>query len=210
MLLQGLTPAEFNEAIIPHRTLGKISHRKTYKIWFDSGNQSMMDEHRLENSRLEKVDPTNEALMGIMHGVYQLNMAVIDLLLEACVFQRETAPFAGNVGANAFHLANNTRGDILGFSGTKDSQLMVPAKVSQQAVPRFVCRNITPWKTPSASVCHHGRVDSSHTVTGVCESIHRRGIGKHDASGHVRREDGPHAVAAPVKPYLSSGRRRPA
>lgn len=134
---KGLTLTEFKEAIIALLSLGKIAQRKTYKVWFDSGNQSMTDEHRLELCRVEKVDPTNEALMAIMHGIYQFNMAVIDFWLETCVFPRETAQFAGKIGANAFHIAKNMRGDIVGFSGTKDTQLLLPAQVSQQAVPQL-------------------------------------------------------------------------
>ena len=58
-------------------------------------------------------------------------MRIINFWLDTCVLPRETMQFPSRLVANAFNLTDNPRGDLRGFSGTKDNHLLLPTPVTQ-------------------------------------------------------------------------------
>jgi hypothetical protein len=59
------------------------------------------------------------------------NMAVIDLWLTYCLLPDQTSQFPQRLTRNAWHLADNAGGAVVGFSGTNDNHRLLPLQVHQ-------------------------------------------------------------------------------
>jgi hypothetical protein len=59
------------------------------------------------------------------------NMAVIDLWLSYCLLPDQTSQFPQRLTRNAWHLADNAGGAVVGFSGTNDNHRLLPLQVHQ-------------------------------------------------------------------------------
>ncbi len=70
-----------------------------------------------------------------MHTHMRHNMAVADFWLKYCVLPSETKQFPQRLAASAWHLARNTRGRVVGFSGTNDNHRLLPLLVHQEPLP---------------------------------------------------------------------------
>lgn len=57
------------------------------------------------------------------------NMAVVDFWLNFCVFPAETQQYPQRLAANAWHVAENARREVAGFSGTNDNHRLLPTQV---------------------------------------------------------------------------------
>ena len=89
-----------------------------------------MQSHR--SSPAHRLDHTCDVMLELLHSAYRYNMAAIDFWLNKCVLPRETMQFPHRLVANAFDLADNASGQIMGFSGTKDTSLLLPFQVTQR------------------------------------------------------------------------------
>jgi hypothetical protein len=78
-----------------------------------------------------KLDTSNSAQMELMHAHFSHNMAAIDFWLAFCVFPTETQQYPQRLLANAWHLADNPGGRVVGFSGTNDNHRLLPLQVKQ-------------------------------------------------------------------------------
>lgn len=128
----GISRAELKEATEALLQLGPIAQKAEYCVWFETAAQMMTAEQISAMNTVDKVDPTSDVHLQLMHEVYRYNMAVIDFWLGTCVFSRETVHFPQRIVANAFHLAHNEQGKVVGFSGTKDNKILLPLQVKQQ------------------------------------------------------------------------------
>lgn len=61
-------------------------------------------------------------------------MHAVDFWLNHCVFPTETKQFPKRLACNAWHLADNAQGKIVGFSGTNDNHRLLPLQVKQHTV----------------------------------------------------------------------------
>lgn len=129
---RGLTATELKEAVYSLLQLGPIAQSSIYNNWYKTGMSTMTNVQRSALDKVEKVDPSNDVLLSMMHTVYKYNMSTINFWLSTCVLPRETMQFPNRLSANAFNLADNRFGTITGFSGTKDSKLLLPSQIHQR------------------------------------------------------------------------------
>jgi hypothetical protein len=80
---------------------------------------------------VNKVDPTNAQQLDLMWQHLRCNMAVIDLWLSYCLLPDQTSQFPQRLTRNAWHLADNAGGAVVGFSGTNDNHRLLPLQVHQ-------------------------------------------------------------------------------
>lgn len=128
----GISRAELKEAMYKLLKLGPIAQKAEYNIWLESAKPRMNERQLMALDTADKLDPTSDVQLQLMHEVYRYNMAVIDFWLDISVFPRETMQFPRRLAANAFNLADNKQGNIVGFSGTKDNKRLLPLQVRQQ------------------------------------------------------------------------------
>jgi hypothetical protein len=80
---------------------------------------------------VRKLDTTNSAQMELMHTHFSHNMAAVDFWLNSCIFPTETQQYPQRLVANAWNLADNSHGQVVGFSGTNDNHRLLPKQVEQ-------------------------------------------------------------------------------
>ena len=78
-----------------------------------------------------KVDTTNALQLELMHSLLSHNMATINFWLSYCVLGTETKQYPQRLSASAWHVADNTRGQVVGFSGTNDNHRLLPLQVGR-------------------------------------------------------------------------------
>ena len=128
----GLLREQIKEAVAILLTLGPMAQKAEYNLWLESARLGMSVAQIDALDHVDKLDTTSEVQLSNLHAVYQFNMALIDFWLKTCVLPRETMQFPSRLVANAFNLTDNPKGDIMGFSGTKDNHLLLPFGVSQR------------------------------------------------------------------------------
>lgn len=131
---RGLSRMEVKEAIQALFNLGSVAQKKEYHEWYEAQKDSMSDDQRASLDSLEKLDPSSEAQVSLIWEVYRYTMETINFWLDKCVMPKETMQFPYKICANAFHLAENQEHKVVGFSGTKDTELLLPVQL-QQAEP---------------------------------------------------------------------------
>jgi hypothetical protein len=100
------------------------SHPETGHVTMCAGDLQALDD-------VMKLDTTNSQQMELMHTHFSHNMAAVDFWLNSCVFPTETQQYPQRLVANAWHLADNPRGTVVGFSGTNDNHRLLPRQVKQ-------------------------------------------------------------------------------
>jgi hypothetical protein len=80
---------------------------------------------------VRKLDTSNRLQMELMHQHFSHNMAAVDFWLNSCVFPTETQQYPQRLVANAWNLADNQGGQVVGFSGTNDNHRLLPLQVRQ-------------------------------------------------------------------------------
>eukprot|EP01035_Chromulina_nebulosa_P021325 gene21325-27629_t len=128
---EGISRNEMKESVTSLLSHQSISQRLEYDLWFASARQTMSREQVKKLENVAQLDVTNELQLDLLHEVYGYNMAAINFWLNNCVFPSETIQFPQSLIANAFHIANNSQGRVIGFSGTKDNHLLLPHQVEQ-------------------------------------------------------------------------------
>jgi hypothetical protein len=78
-----------------------------------------------------KLDTSNSQQMELMHAHFSHNMAAVDFWLNSCIFPTETQQYPQRLVANAWNLADNPRGMVVGFSGTDDNHRLLPWNMKQ-------------------------------------------------------------------------------
>lgn len=69
--------------------------------------------------------------MTRLHRYMSHNMAAVDFYLAQCVLPQETQQFPHRLACTSWHLAENAKGEVVGFSGTKDGHHLLPGQVTQ-------------------------------------------------------------------------------
>ena len=126
-----ISRTEVKEAVSLLLILGPIAQCAEYALWLESARPTMTHEQLNSLDSVAKLDLTNEVQLDLLHDVFRYNMATINFWLNTCVFPTETLQFPHSLIANAFHLADNNQGKVIGFSGTKDTHLLLPHQVEQ-------------------------------------------------------------------------------
>ena len=85
-----------------------------------------------------KLDPSNLQQLQLLHRAFSHNLAAVGFWLELCVFPEDTQTFPRQLAASPWHLADNPRGTVAGFSGTNDNHRLLPLQVAQTQVGSFV------------------------------------------------------------------------
>lgn len=122
----GLSRGEVKEAVTSLLSLGPKAQEASYTLWLESARASMSPAQLEALDHVNKLDISSEVQLDNLHTVYRYNMALVDFWLESCVLPRETMQFPNRLVANGFNLTDNPKGDVMGFSGTKDNHLLLP------------------------------------------------------------------------------------
>jgi hypothetical protein len=88
-------------------------------------------------SHVDKIDLTNNVQLVILFEYFHRNPFTIEYWLNSCVFPIEVDQYPQRMVSNAWHLAHNERGHVVGFSGTNDNHWILPLQVKQHL----------PWNT---------------------------------------------------------------
>ena len=104
----------------------------------------------LRDVPLEILPPTLHSLSGVnlddfvqrtevFFPVLRRNMQVINFWLSTAVFPIESKMFEGKVVASAWDLSDCSKGGhpVSGFSGTKDTSLLLPSSITQHGLPEL-------------------------------------------------------------------------
>ena len=129
---RGISPSENKEVVKVLLSLGsKVQIAEYDNLWLKSARPTMTTEQLSAIDSVDKLDVESTIQLELLHEVFRYNMAAIDFWLNNCVFPTETRQFPQSLIANAFHLADNSKGRIIGFSGTKDNHLLLPHQAEQ-------------------------------------------------------------------------------
>lgn len=90
---------------------------------------------RLKIDSAMKLDSSNVAQMDKLFDFYSQNMATVDFWLNYCVLPVEMQQYPQRLSTSAWHLADNARGALVGFSGTNDNHRLLPLQVRQAELP---------------------------------------------------------------------------
>ena len=131
----GLTREQIEEATRTLLKLGPQAQKDQYALWLSSASQMMNEEQEKALNSVEKLDLTNELQFDMLFTVYRYNMAAVNFWLNSCVLPRETMQFPSRLVSNAFNLTDNPSGKVIGFSGTKDNNLLLPLHVQHLKSP---------------------------------------------------------------------------
>jgi hypothetical protein len=137
---RGLSRDEVREAGRELLTLGPIAQRAEYCLWLETARPAMAAEQLAALDHVDKLDMSNEQQVDLLEAAFRFNMAAIEFWLDACVFPRETMQYPARLVANAFNLASNAEGQVVGFSGTKDNSLLLPLQVGQRLPDELLLR----------------------------------------------------------------------
>ena len=105
-----------------------------YNGWFLASRDKIQVEDPallLALDDVDKLDITNAVQVKLMHRLFCRNMLVVNYFLNSVVFPRETEQFEARLTATSWDLANNSTGNIVGFSGTNDNHRILPGHVKQ-------------------------------------------------------------------------------
>ena len=128
----GVSRAELKEAVAVLLTLGPYAQKAEYELWLDSARPTLSASQLSKLDGVNKLDVGSEVCLDLLYEAYSYNMAAINFWLDACVLPRETMQFPNRLVANAFNLTDNPTGAVIGFSGTKDTHLLLPLHVKQR------------------------------------------------------------------------------
>ena len=77
---------------------------------------------------------TNAQQLELLHKYFSHNMAAVGFWLSFCVLPLETGQYPQRLACSAWDLADNPRGRVVGFSGTKDNHRLLPLQLHQVPV----------------------------------------------------------------------------
>ena len=131
-----------------------------------------------ETSKLDsvtKVDLSNASMLCLMLKYYRYNMRTINFWLDKLVFPTETMQFPRRLVANSWHLADNARNNVIGFSGTNDNKILLPLQVTQSAqdIPQLEATNgkmLATFLSKSTVTCLEQEKDIAEAVLSVAVS----------------------------------------
>jgi hypothetical protein len=122
---------------------------------------------------VRKLDASNSLQMEVMYRHFSHNMAAIDFWLNSCVFPCETQQYPQRLVANAWHLADNPGGRVVGFSGTNDNHRLLPLQVKQHLEVEDMALRATNGKMLGVMLANrqydtlHPQVRLGHTCGGI-------------------------------------------
>ena len=127
----GLSKEQFKETVNELLGSGPNAQALEYSSWFDSSKALMQMEEQVQIDSVNKIDLSNPSMLNLMYRFYRYNMKTIHFWLSKVVLPQETMVFPHRLVANAWNLADNSRKNVLGFSGTNDTKLLLPLQLSQ-------------------------------------------------------------------------------
>ncbi|KAI8827365.1 hypothetical protein BJ741DRAFT_556087 [Chytriomyces cf. hyalinus JEL632] len=125
----GLTNDQVKAAISFLLTLAKGSQQYYYTRWFKCVQSELTPVEADSISRAEKLDLTNSSKVELLCRTYSKSTNVISFWLEKCVYPADTQHYSKRIGSSAWNLASGSH--VVGFSGTNDNALLLPAQVNQ-------------------------------------------------------------------------------
>eukprot|EP01051_Picozoa_sp_SAG22_P001908 SAG22_NODE_79_length_21845_cov_17.798538_10_plen_1328_part_00 len=131
----GLSKAELEQGVKVLQSMGENAQRKEYGRWFESMQKSqdyLSADEKQKIDRVEKIDLSNEDQKNLLLKAFGENMEAINFWLSYCVFEVETMQYPQRLLATPWHLADNSRKRVVGFSGTNDTRRLYPLQVEQR------------------------------------------------------------------------------
>ena len=127
----GLSMEQFRDAVVKLLQLSEFQQAKEYSTWLELSKPMMSSNERRIVDSVKKIDLTNMSMVDMMFRCFGHNMRTIDFWLSNLVLPLETRQFSSRLSTNSWHLADNTRNLVIGFSGTNDNKLLLPLQVTQ-------------------------------------------------------------------------------
>ncbi|WIA08442.1 hypothetical protein OEZ85_007879 [Tetradesmus obliquus] len=128
----GLSLPQFEEALHALLAMGDNARRDYYRGWLQLLPADRIAADELSKfDCVDKVDPTNTQQLELMWQHLRHNMAAVDLWLSYCLLPDQTSQFPQRLTRNAWHMADNAAGAVVGFSGTNDNHRLLPLQVQQ-------------------------------------------------------------------------------
>lgn len=93
-----------------------------------------------------KLDTSNAQQMGLMWRHLRYAMGAVNFWLLHVVLPKETGQYTHRLTATPWFLADNVRGRLAGFSGTRDNAKLLPLQV------RRACAHAGAWPAPQMQV----------------------------------------------------------
>ncbi|MEW5310745.1 MAG: hypothetical protein WDW38_002512 [Sanguina aurantia] len=127
----GLSKAELLAALKVLLGMGGNTQAAHYNAWLETSSAGIAAGDLEAVDSVLKIDTSNSLQLELLFKCFSHNMHVINFWLTYCVFPTETKQFPQRLACNAWHLADNAQGMVVGFSGTNDNHRLLPLQVKQ-------------------------------------------------------------------------------
>jgi len=119
---------------------GKLNPSTEYEKWISSIPKSLLHEsvHAYGGINLDDYEQKTQ-----LFPTLRMSMAIIDFWLSHFVFSRECKTFPGKMTATAWDLCSENKKLLTtGFSGTNDTQQLLPLNIQQADLPELETTNV--------------------------------------------------------------------
>ncbi|GLC35571.1 thioredoxin-disulfide reductase [Pleodorina starrii] len=131
----GLSRDKFRAALTTLMGMGLSAQRDFYEGWLRLAANGIPPDELSKFDDVSKIDTSNGPQVETMWRHLRHNMAVVDFWLNHRVYPTETRQYPQRLASSAWHLADNTRRQMVGFSGTNDNHRLLPLQVAQADIP---------------------------------------------------------------------------
>ncbi len=206
----GLSLEQLKDALSKLLKMSDLQQDKEYKTWLQLSMPHMKKmisrKERGMVDSVKKIDLTNMRLLDTMFRCFRHNMKTIDFWLSHLVLPVETKQFSSRLATNSWHLADNARNLVIGFSGTNDNKLLLPLQVAQ-STPDITQLKATNAKmmdlfmSKSTVTCLQVQCDLADAV--LCAAVRASGCAALIDAGALMAGFKNHEVAAKIGKLLT-------
>ncbi|GLC49187.1 thioredoxin-disulfide reductase [Pleodorina starrii] len=131
----GLSREEFRAALTTLMGMGLSAQRDFYEGWLRLAANGIPPDELSKFDDVSKIDTSNGPQIETMWRHLRHNRAVVNFWLNHRVYPTETRQYPQRLASSAWHLADNSRRQVVGFSGTNDNHRLLPLQVAQADIP---------------------------------------------------------------------------
>ena len=129
---QGIPKAAF-ERVLRKLTAMEIGMSNAiYSKWVDFCHQDYIPE---ELKSFSSVNLLDQIQFHALYDLFHRHMLVVDYWLEYIVYRQEAKQFPQKLSANGWDLCRENDNLVTGFSGTNETQLLLPLTIEQRDLP---------------------------------------------------------------------------
>ncbi|XP_075242339.1 uncharacterized protein LOC142337127 isoform X1 [Convolutriloba macropyga] len=131
---QGVPKEGFQKVLLKLSQLQPSIATSIYAKWI-----SMCDRCHIpkELRSFSSVNPSDVVQLGTLYGLLYRHILVVDYWLETFVYPQEARQFRQKLSANGWDLCRQGELPVTGFSGTNETQLLLPLTIEQCDLPEL-------------------------------------------------------------------------